>query len=137
MLAYYPLEHIYFLASQKIISVNNRRLNKIAIWSCRFWAAYVILQLLHLREDQHLLRLRQKSLKGVESTGEQKEEISRRRWALWNEALVNLGYLPLTIHWYVCTGSPRPTKELILARSLEQGLYRNEVRSAFLITIPN
>lgn len=109
MLAYYPLEHIYFLASQKIISVNDRRLNKIAVWSCRFWAAYVILQLLHLREDQHLLRLRHKALKGVENAGEQKEGISRRRWALWNEFLVNLGYLPLTIHW-----------------SLEQGLYRNE-----------
>jgi hypothetical protein len=101
MLAYYPLEHLYFLASQKIIPINQRRLAKIAVWSCRFWAAYVMLQFVHLQEDQHHLRLAQKAIKGGDATSEQKKEISRKKRALRNEFLVNLGYLPLTIHWWV------------------------------------
>jgi len=109
MLAYYPLEHIYYLASQKIIPMSNRKLLKIAVWSCRFWAAYVVLQFVHLREDWRHLRARERALKGTEITPEQKEEISRRKRALSNEFWANVGYFPLTIHW-----------------SLEQGLYRNE-----------
>lgn len=43
MLAYYPLEHVYFLASHKMLpwKLSSRTLNKISLWSCRFWAAYV------------------------------------------------------------------------------------------------
>lgn len=31
----------------------------------------------------------------------EKEDIRKRQKALWNEFVVNLAYLPLTIHWYV------------------------------------
>ena len=35
------------------------------------------------------------------ATAAEKEDIRKRRRALWNEVVVNLAYLPLTIHWYV------------------------------------
>jgi hypothetical protein len=65
---------------------------------------YVILQFAHLREDRKLLKMREKTLKKAKGTGPnaaEKEEL-RQRWdAFWNEVVVNVGYLPLTIHWYV------------------------------------
>jgi hypothetical protein len=134
MLAYYPLEHVCFLAAQKIITLKAQRLNRIAIWSCRFWAAYVILQFVHLKEDNRILRLREKSLKGAENVAEQREDISRRKRALWNEFLVNVGYLPLTIHWYVGTARSQRYWTESLNRSLEQGLYRSEVRAFAPVT---
>ncbi|ORY22995.1 hypothetical protein BCR33DRAFT_796725 [Rhizoclosmatium globosum] len=40
-LFYYPLEHTYFLAYKGVINLSEETTNKIGIWSCRFWAAYV------------------------------------------------------------------------------------------------
>ena len=84
MLAYYPLEHLYYLLSHDIIpdkitlpsitafipfirtkpSSKNIPLDlgKLGLWSTRFWAAYVVLQLAHLREDNKLLQLRERTL---------------------------------------------------------------------------
>lgn len=68
---------------------------------------YVLLQLAHLREDRVLLKRRAKALSkekgvaGVNGTGlnEERKELGRRWDAWWNELAVNLGYLPLTVHW--------------------------------------
>lgn len=84
MLAYYPLEHIYYLLAHDIIPATFAlhtlaslipfvaskpsgkfvTLNKgaFAIWSCRFWAAYIILQFVHMKEDFNLLKLREKAV---------------------------------------------------------------------------
>jgi hypothetical protein len=118
MLFYYPLEHLSYLVSHSILpaSVPSPRsligtsskpvhldVNKLGIWSTRFWAAYVALQFAHLREDAKLLGKRERAVlkakgKGVNLEAEKAEV--RRRWdALLNELVVNLGYLPLTIHW--------------------------------------
>lgn len=122
MLAYYPLEHIYYLCTNGIIpssfpsllslftSTSPRkriRLNTdaIGIWSCRFWALYVVLQFAHLREDRKLLRLKERSLgktkgKISDAMAEEAELDLRKRWdSYWNEVVVNVGYLPLTAHW--------------------------------------
>lgn len=121
MLVYYPLEHVYYFAAHGILpprfTPSSELNNKIAIWSCRAWAAYVALQFWHLKEDYRLLRVQEDSLKksGVDSPdpgsiAEQSSVISRRKAALWNELVVNMSYLPLTVHW-----------------SLEKGLFTNEV----------
>ncbi|KAF8591204.1 hypothetical protein K439DRAFT_1327939 [Ramaria rubella] len=118
MLIYYPLEHYYFFASKNILSPRlspSQSTNaKLAIWSCRAWAAYVVLQFLHLREDWKLLKLRERALKknysqtsGVSDA--ERFEIAQRRRTIWNELLVNVGYLPLTLHW-----------------SLEKGIFTNQ-----------
>lgn len=68
---------------------------------------YVFLQLAHLREDRVLLKRRAKALRSKEKGGsgaggnlsEERKELGRRWDAWWNEVAVNLGYLPLTVHW--------------------------------------
>ncbi|KAF9450081.1 hypothetical protein P691DRAFT_702051 [Macrolepiota fuliginosa MF-IS2] len=127
MLAYYPLEHLYYLGSHGIIPTTikyplsfplkkkmiNLDPNTLGIWSCRFWALYVLLQFAHLREDRKLLQSRQKALRKAKGTGltpSEKQEIAQRWDAWWSEVVVNLGYLPLTVHW-----------------SLEQGLFKNDM----------
>ena len=118
MLAYYPLEHLYYLVDHKIIPktitspfslLSSKRktisfnVNKLALWSTRFWAAYVILHLVHLAEDWKLLKQRQQALRKGKGTGlnkSEKDEMKQRWDAFWSEVVINLGYLPLTIHWY-------------------------------------
>jgi len=118
MLAYYPLEHVYWLASHSLLPWNipARTLDKISRWSCRFWAAYVILQFLHLREDALLIAARERTLrqdKGKTSTSKEGEadttdkrwaDIAQRKAAIRNEALINGAYLPLTLHWSIDGG---------------------------------
>ncbi|KAI0648977.1 hypothetical protein C8Q79DRAFT_484418 [Trametes meyenii] len=134
MLGYYPLEHLYYLLSHSIISdkiplpsitafiplIRTRpsekhiplNLGTLGLWSTRFWAAYVVLQLAHLREDNKLLRLRERTLSKTKTgpSAADKEDISKRKRALTSELIVNLAYLPQTIHW-----------------SLEKGIFENEV----------
>ena len=84
MLAYYPLEHLYYLLSHSVIpdkialpsltafvpfirtQPSNKHIpldiGKLGLWSTRFWAAYVVLQLAHLREDSKLLSVRERTL---------------------------------------------------------------------------
>ncbi|EJD49543.1 hypothetical protein AURDEDRAFT_112419 [Auricularia subglabra TFB-10046 SS5] len=115
MIAYYPLEHIYYLAAHKMLpwKLPSRTLNKISLWSTRFWAAYVLLQFLHLREDWKLIKLAERALRAQEKgkgtsikdneietpSAEGWSELAKRKKAVWNELVVNLGYLPLTLHW--------------------------------------
>ncbi|KAG6840582.1 hypothetical protein C0991_005722 [Blastosporella zonata] len=119
MLAYYPLEHISYLLSHGLIpstipnifsifssSSSARRIsldaNAIGIWSTRFWALYVLLQFVHLREDWKLLQARQRNLRKGKGTGlssADKRELKQRWDAYWTELVTNLAYLPLTIHW--------------------------------------
>ncbi|TFK36630.1 hypothetical protein BDQ12DRAFT_699475 [Crucibulum laeve] len=133
MLLYYPLEHLSYLIGHGIIpasfslaslplvsllapsSLKSRTLslnaNKLGIWSCRFWALYVLLQFLHLREDKQLLIQKHRNLKKGKALGpNEKWELGRRWDAWWSEVVVNVGYAPLTVHW-----------------SLEQGIFKNDV----------
>ncbi|KAI0950776.1 hypothetical protein AcW1_010357 [Taiwanofungus camphoratus] len=134
MLAYYPLEHVYYLLSHSIIppefpsvslsallpfnksKFSGKRtpldMNALSIWSCRFWALYVALQFVHLREDGKLLKKQERAVgksKAI-ATQAERDELKKRWDALWSEFVVNLGYLPLTVHW-----------------SLEKGLFKNEI----------
>ena len=118
MLAYYPLEHLWYLLSHGIIpstvtsplSLFSSKIKKVKLdadrlgmWSCRFWALYVVLHFAHLVEDRKILQQRQLMMKKAKGTGltqTEKQEL-RQRWdAFWSEVVINVGYLPLTIHWY-------------------------------------
>ncbi|KAH9945066.1 uncharacterized protein BXZ73DRAFT_39023 [Epithele typhae] len=123
MLAYYPLEHLYYLLTHSIIPdkislpsyttfvpfIRSQPSEKtisldagvLGLYSVRFWAAYVVLQLAHLQEDNKLLKMRERSLSKTKNGGTpvEKEDIRKRREALWNELVVNMAYLPQTIHW--------------------------------------
>ncbi|KAJ7178589.1 hypothetical protein C8R43DRAFT_973863 [Mycena crocata] len=119
MLGYYPLEHLCYLRIHDVIpptvpspaSVLNPAAKPLKVdpkflglWSCRFWASYVILQFAHLREDRKLLQLHQRTLrkgKGAALSGAEKRDIQRRWDAYWSGLLVNVCNLPLALHWSV------------------------------------
>ena len=117
MLAYYPLEHLYYLCSHEVIPTvipslgsflratgkpYKLDIDAMGIWSCRFWAFYVVLQFAHLWEDRKLLQMRERALrkgKGSSLNETEKQELKQRWSAHFNEIIVNVGYLPLTVHW--------------------------------------
>lgn len=154
MLIYCPMEALAYLASHGILPVSIANQKRLWLWSCRCWALYVSLQLLHLVEDNRLLRLRARALEkstghampgtaavaiiapsrsgpsvsektieaasGTEMTADEelseelseKQAITRRLWddlaerkqTILGELWVNLGYLPLTVHWSCSSG---------------------------------
>jgi len=133
MMIYHPLEHTSYLAAHKIIrlprtlpfSSQKTPLNvqavirRLAIWSTRAWAVYVMLQLIRLRLEWRILCAQGRKAKkdasessDAEAMQRQKEEFAKKKEALLGDAAINLAYLPLTIHW-----------------SLESGLYKNEILS--------
>ncbi|KIY51712.1 hypothetical protein FISHEDRAFT_36456 [Fistulina hepatica ATCC 64428] len=113
MLGYYPFEHACYLLSHGIISSPRFKSKSLSMWSCRFWLAYVALQLFHLREDRTLLLAREHALRKAKGTGslEKGRADLRRKWdAFWNELVENAANLPIAID-----------------ASLEQGLFKNEL----------
>ncbi|KAJ7931395.1 hypothetical protein B0H13DRAFT_1594240 [Mycena leptocephala] len=122
MLGYYPFEHLCYLRIHDVIpekvaspaSLLNPTVkpfhldtNVLSLWSCRFWASYVILQFAHLREDRKLLQLQQRTLrkgKGGTLTATEKQDLQRRWDAYWSGLLVNTCNLPLALHWSVQGG---------------------------------
>ncbi|RIA95013.1 peroxisomal biogenesis factor 11 [Glomus cerebriforme] len=106
MILYYPLEHIWWLAYHKIIDITDTRLNKIGIWSCRFWAAYVILQFWHLAIEWKLYKRQSRNIiKKVDGDEDEirkeKRAIKAGRERIIRDTIVNIGYLPLTMHWSI------------------------------------
>lgn len=134
MLAYCPMEVLAYLSSHGILPISTANQNRLWLWSCRCWAVYVGLQLLHLVEDNRLLRLRARALERsrghpvpavrIPSSSSEKQrgsaavssysddlseeqavtrqlwdDLEERKQAILGELWVNLGYLPLTIHW--------------------------------------
>ncbi|KDN40700.1 hypothetical protein K437DRAFT_258568 [Tilletiaria anomala UBC 951] len=138
MLLYGPMEAVAYLGGKSIIGLTPSTQNKLWLASSRLWALYVMLQCLHLVEDNRMLRLRARALertrghpvqpggrvrggsssiseKGGETEGydecasarAEEQAITRSMWseldlrksAILNELWVNIGYLPLTIHW--------------------------------------
>ncbi|KAJ3023683.1 UNVERIFIED_CONTAM: hypothetical protein HDU68_008505 [Siphonaria sp. JEL0065] len=108
-LGYYPLEHIYYLASHKVIQLTEETKNRVGIWSCRFWAAYVTLYFLQLHQEHRLLENRQLQLSQRQrSNAEPKEVLRAEQKAISNEyqslivnTIINSAYFPLTLHWSV------------------------------------
>ena len=108
MLIYYPLEHAYYLASNSIPPLSPEKQSESALWSCRAWAAYVVLQIVHLKEDWRPVRRRERALerdfasRTVDKTGAEmerlREGVRKRKDAVWSEFVVNIGYLPLKVH---------------------------------------
>ncbi|CAO3624892.1 unnamed protein product [Mucor hiemalis] len=105
---YYPLEHIYWLGAHEVIPISEEKTNKIGMWSCRFWAAYVILEYGRLAEQYRNLRTRETGLlkrikAGDIETHEDPEaemaSIKAERTSMIVNTCINTGYLPLTVHW--------------------------------------
>jgi len=121
MLIYYPLEHVYFLASKGIVPLPAGLINRAALYSCRAWAGYTILHFFHLWEELKRLEPERRRLQALQMGSDKAssppssalasslQEMDERRAAVINGLVVNLAYTPLTIHW-----------------SLPNGLYNSE-----------
>lgn len=116
MLVYAPMEAAAYLAGHGVLPISVPTQNKLWIHSCRLWAAYTVLQLLHIAEDTRLLRRDARALAKRGSTDVAATEkvptsnlqavkaaLAARKDALITDFFVQLGYLPLTAHWYVRT----------------------------------
>ncbi|CED83955.1 hypothetical protein [Phaffia rhodozyma] len=95
ILAYYPMEHTYYLAMKGVVPLAVPRIVQIARWSCRCWAIYVVLSLVSLRRRYNLLK-----------ASDDSPEIKAKQYSSQKlQALVDLSYLPLTVHWSLPDGA--------------------------------
>ncbi|WWC71443.1 uncharacterized protein I206_105399 [Kwoniella pini CBS 10737] len=126
LLLYYPLEHLTWLYSKGVIPLNAQRAAKAGLWSVRFWALYVLLDIYKLRQTYSSLLQRTKLLRNSKPEIKEKEaegyELSKseqtpvqqsteedkitmkgaltKDWKVWkNDVMINAGYAPLTVHW--------------------------------------
>lgn len=97
---YYPLEHIYWLGAHQVIPLSEDKTNKIGMWSCRFWAAYVVLEFGRLYEQYRNLKSRETALLkrikagDVESDEDPEAEMARikaERSSLFVNTMINSG----------------------------------------------
>ncbi|CAO3625962.1 unnamed protein product [Cunninghamella blakesleeana] len=107
---YYPLEHIYWLGAHEVIPLSQKKTDQIGIWSCRFWASYVLLEYVRLLEQYRLLRQREttllKRIKAGDLADDEDPEkemaaMKKERTSMIVNTCINSGYLPLTIHWSI------------------------------------
>lgn len=104
---YYPLEHAYWLGLHNVIPMKAETRDRIGIWSCRFWAAYVVLYFAQLWEEHKNLRIREHVLgmKKKNADADRKAAIGAQkalreeRKSLLINSVINAAYLPLTVHW--------------------------------------
>lgn len=119
---YYPLEHIYWLGAHNVIPISQATVNKVGMWSCRFWALYVLVHFVHLAEEYRLLKIKGRRLtaklaKDGESTEkpagsssgvavvtdpasiDARASLDEEYKALALNTVVNAAHLPLTVHW--------------------------------------
>ncbi|KAJ2511495.1 hypothetical protein GGI11_005087 [Coemansia sp. RSA 2049] len=104
--AYYPLEHIYWLGAHQILPFSEKVVDFSGYWSCRFWAAWVALQFVHLGEEYRLIKGRKQKIytQGKMDATKMQEELdsvdaSIKSWKI--QLLINACYFPLTLHWSI------------------------------------
>jgi hypothetical protein len=113
MLAYYPLEHLFYLRVHDIIppfiwvpwSWKPTLLHpgKLVKWSCRFLAVYLLLQFAHLNEDRKLLLKKERALTKASGEEAETERVElKKKWAALKVATISTACkLPTSLHWYV------------------------------------
>jgi hypothetical protein len=100
-LVYYPLEHAYWLGLHQVIPMTDQTRDKIGMWSCRFWAAYVMFYFAQLWEEKRILGVKERLLIKQNDDKAMTElkvlEEQKKQWAV--ATLINTAYFPLTVHW--------------------------------------
>jgi hypothetical protein len=107
-LLYYPLEHAYWLGLHQVIPMSDKTRDKIGMWSCRFWAAYVVFYFAQLWEEKRLMSLKEKSLlkkSGDEKAQQELKQLAKQKKDWTVATMINTAYFPLTVHWSLETSS--------------------------------
>lgn len=99
---------MYWLGLHHVVPMSDSTRDKIGMWSCRFWMAYVLLYFLQLREErldfQKETRLLLSKFKKSEMSPEQqKQNVAKleqmqsvkQDWTV--NLVINAAYLPLTL----------------------------------------
>ncbi|KAF2126444.1 hypothetical protein P153DRAFT_369161 [Dothidotthia symphoricarpi CBS 119687] len=109
--AFQVLENGAYLSSKGVLTssgwageAGKAREVKWWVWSSRFWAAYVGLELARLG-----LETFHSNGEGVVDDGEKedklrKEEMKAKNWLWWKDLASNIAYAPMTLHWSVEEG---------------------------------
>lgn len=108
MVAYYPLEHGWLLSTFKPQMVNIDG-NKWSLWSCRFWAVYVVCDLLgtYIREQSVSEQIGKLSADERDKLAELKKQ--QRNLRIWYTCA--LCDLVMAVQWSVAQG-PFSTKQI-------------------------
>lgn len=127
MVAYCPMEALAYLGYHKVLNISEHRQNWLWKHALRLWLLYVVLQFVHIFENNRLLRLRAKALERSrghpkphpsKKTSEEvvplteEQQVTRRMWdelqerknALVTNFWIYVGYLPPSVHWAVPSG---------------------------------
>lgn len=92
-LGYQYLENGAYLSSKGVMSWTTKKQNSAWLWSSRFWAMHVVLDLGRLGYE----------LNGQRKDGEHVDvKAVKETWV--RQTTTNLAYLPLTLHWSVDGG---------------------------------
>ncbi|KAI9504053.1 hypothetical protein GGI25_001392 [Coemansia spiralis] len=106
LVAYYPLEHIYWLGAHQILPFSDKVVDFSGYWSCRFWAVWVLLQFVHLGEEFRLVKGRKQKIftQGKMDAAKMQKEldtVDSDVKSLKVQLLINACYFPLTLHWAI------------------------------------
>ncbi|KAJ1849688.1 hypothetical protein IWW55_004834 [Coemansia sp. RSA 2706] len=106
LVCYYPLEHMYWLGAHRVIPLSEKAVENSGYWSCRFWAAWVALQFVHLGEEYRVIKNRRKQIftQGKADAVKMQQELDAadadtKSWKI--QLLINACYFPLTLHWSI------------------------------------
>ncbi|KAI4933012.1 hypothetical protein J4E85_003415 [Alternaria conjuncta] len=92
--------------------VGKARENAWWLWSSRFWAAYVGVELVRLGVQQYYASSSE-SISVSSGDGEKEDKIQREErikarkvenWLWWKDLASNLAYAPMTVHWSIEQG---------------------------------
>jgi hypothetical protein len=120
LVGFQVLENGAYLASKGVLTgrawtgeEGSRKEARWWMWSCRFWAVYVALELARLgieryygtAEHDALTEEEKRALGDGEKEGKLLlEERQRKNRLWWRDMVSNLGYMPMTLHWSVEEG---------------------------------
>lgn len=146
LILYYPLENLSYLSSKGVFPLSPARELAWSIWSCRFWAAYVVLDVWRLVRRKRELQVKAHAIRLQAANGE-KDQVAEQVKALqkektgWlEEVVINVyvvvsAYMPefsfLCSPFFVvtiCSGYA----PLTIHWSLPNGAWSNEASSVFV-----
>lgn len=105
-LLYQPLENVAYLAMHNIIPqsvVSERAQFDIWIYSSYLWAIHVVLEFVRLYRETVLAK-RTSSAKNGGDDEKEKGGYTISSFAWYQSLVINLSYLPLTVHWSLPNG---------------------------------
>jgi hypothetical protein len=94
------------LGAHKVIPLSPETTNKIGMWSCRFWALYVILYYVQLYQEYQALVYREKKIQAKiskdasEKDTQVKSQLARlqdEKQTFYANLVMNTAYFPMTI----------------------------------------